>query len=168
MKAGTSDIAKPKTAAGERDIPINSELYEILLEARKEPHLPVFTKPKSGKRHIEKSMASMWNNFKRELDISMGATVYRNEIKESVVADDLRPYCLRHTYATDLQDAGVPINVARYLMGHSDIRVTSKIYTHTTDIVIQDAARKIENAGIYNGKNLTDGGKNGGRSRVEI
>lgn len=56
----------------------------------------------------------------------------------------LQPYCLRHTYCTDLQRAGVPLNVAKYLMGHSDISVTANIYTHTTEDVIRDAADKIE------------------------
>jgi site-specific recombinase XerD len=73
----------------------------------------------------------------------MGATVYRNEIIVSKVADDLVPYCLRHTYGTDLQDAGVPINVAKYLMGHSDITVTANIYTHTTLDALTETSKKI-------------------------
>ena len=59
-------------------------------------------------------------------------------------ASDLVPYCLRHTYCTDLQDAGVPINVAKYLMGHEDISTTGNIYTTTTEHAINDAAAKIE------------------------
>ena len=85
----------------------------------------------------------MWDNFKRELDIIMGAEVYRNKITRSVVADDLAPYVMRHTYCTDLQDAGVPINVAKYLMGHSSILVTSKIYTHMTELTMNETADKI-------------------------
>ena len=73
----------------------------------------------------------------------MGAKLYRNKIVLSVIASDLVPYCLRHTFCTDLQDAGVPINIAKYLMGHSDISLTAKIYTHTTDKAIQEAAKKI-------------------------
>ena len=61
----------------------------------------------------------------------------------SVVAADLVPYCLRHTFGTDLQDAGVPLNVARYLMGHADVSTTSKVYIDTTKRSIQDAARKM-------------------------
>jgi site-specific recombinase XerD len=52
-------------------------------------------------------------------------------------------YCLRHTYCTDLQRAGVPLNIAKYLMGHNDISVTANIYTHTTDDDINSAAKKI-------------------------
>ncbi len=146
MKAGTRQIDTPKTPAGVRDIPIPDSLYEALLAAKKGPFEPVFTKPLSGKRHDDKSMQAMWGNFKRELDIAMGAKLYRNKITLSVVAPDLVPYCLRHTYGTDLQDAGVPINIAKYLMGHSDISVTANIYTHVTESAIADAAKKINTA----------------------
>jgi integrase len=143
MKSRTKVIGKPKSDAGIRDIPIPDALISDLLAAKADPFEPVIVKPLSEKRHDEHSMMFMWNNFKRELDISMGAQLYRNKIIISVVASELTAYCLRHTYCTDLQDAGVPINVARYLMGHSDIRVTSKIYTHTTDKAIEDARERI-------------------------
>ena len=53
-----------------------------------------------------------------------------NKIVTPKVAEDLTTYCLRHTFATDLQKAGVPINVAKELMGHEDISVTANTYTH--------------------------------------
>lgn len=45
-------------------------------------------------------------------------------------ADDLVPYCLRHTFCTDLMKKGVDIRVAQKLMGHSTIDLTSTIYSH--------------------------------------
>lgn len=143
MKAHTKDIGIPKTIAGIRDIPIKYELFTALSSAHGKPFDPVFTQPTTGKRHTEESMRSLWGNFKRHLDISMGASVYRNKIIVHAIAPDLVPYCLRHTYCTDLQDAGVPINVARYLMGHNDISVTAKIYTHTTEKALDDVAKRI-------------------------
>jgi len=144
MKAGTTRIGDPKSAAGVRDIPIPDELYAALKAAPHDnPFEPVFKQLSTGKRHSQDSMQGMWESFKRELDISMGAKVYRNKITVSAVATDLVPYCLRHTYCTDLETAGVPINVARYLMGHANIAMTSKIYTHTTIKTLKDAAAKI-------------------------
>jgi len=155
MKATTKAIGAPKSAAGVRDVPINKNLLPALRAARGGPFEPVFAQPTTGKRHTTESMRCLWENFKRHLDISMGAKVYRNKIVISVVAGDLVPYCLRHTYCTDLQDAGVAINLARYLMGHEDISVTAKIYTHTTDKALDDVAKKIN--GDAAGGNL--GGK---------
>jgi len=156
MKAGTNEIGEPKSKSGIRDVPINNKLLPDLLKVRKSPFESVFVKQVSGKRHDKKSMANMWRSFKRHLDIRMGAKVYRNKITLSVVAPDLVPYCLRHTYCTDLQDAGVPINVARYLMGHTNISMTSRIYTHTTEKVIKEAAEKINNATIIDNEEMVE------------
>lgn len=142
-EAYTGNIKAPKTAAGIRYIPIPDTLLAALATQKRGPFEPVFTQPTTGQRHTKSSMRSMWLNFKRELDILMGAKVYRNKIILSIVATDLAPYCLRHTFATDLQDAGVPINIAKYLMGHTDISTTASVYTHTTEKAIQDAADKM-------------------------
>jgi hypothetical protein len=53
-------------------------------------------------------------------------------------------YCLRHTYATDLQAAGVPINVAKTFLGHEDISTTGNIYTHDSKASFEDARAKID------------------------
>jgi integrase len=133
-ESGSSGRIKgPKTASGVRDIPIHSELLPKLQSARKavkaRPTDYVF-KTAAGNRQNENSLRRLWTGFKRDLDIYMGAETYRNKIIKSVVADDLVPYCLRHTFCTDLEKAGVPINIAKELMGHSDITMTANIYTH--------------------------------------
>lgn len=147
MKAKTRDIGAPKSDAGVRDIPIPAELLPTLLACRAGPFDPVFARATKGLHHTESSMRNMWDSFIRALDIHMGAKLYRNHIVLSVVAPDLTPYCLRHTYGTDLQDNGVSINVARYLMGHEDISTTSRIYIHITEKTLQAAADLINGRG---------------------
>lgn len=144
LEAGKSrEVKEPKSKAGIRSIPIPDELLQEFAKNKKGPFEPVFTQQKAPKPHTRTSGNCLWRSFKRALDIYMGAEVYRNKIVHSKVAPDLFPYCLRHTYGTDLQDAGVPINIAKYLMGHSDISVTANIYTDTTERVINEAAAKI-------------------------
>ena len=140
MESGRDVMKAPKTTAGIRTVPIPDDIYDDLLARKGDPFDPVFTQQTNGKRHTESSRNKAWKNIMRNMDIMMGATVYRNEIKVSVIAPDLVPYCLRHTYCTDLQNKGVPINVAKYLMGHSSISVTANIYTHITDEAIKNAA----------------------------
>lgn len=148
LESGTTDSFKaPKTAAGVRDVPIPLLLLTDLQCAQGGPFDFVFTQQLAAnqkKHHTESSLYSYWKSFKKALDIHMGATVYRNQIIESKVAEDLTPYCLRHTYCTDLQDAGVPLNIAKYLMGHDDVSVTANIYTHTTAGAIQSAIEAID------------------------
>ncbi len=62
--------------------------------------------------------------------------------KDAGLDTDVTMYCLRHTYCTDLQTAGVPINVAKDFMGHSSITLTANIYTHTSDKSWLDASDK--------------------------
>lgn len=128
-ESGTGAIKPPQTPAGIRDIPIHAELLPKLHSAQGEPFSPVFP-TQSGNRQNGDSLRRLWQGFRRALDIHMGARVYRNKIVESVVANDLTPYCLRHTFCTDLQRTGMPINVAKELMGHADIQTTANIYTH--------------------------------------
>jgi len=42
-------------------------------------------------------------------------------------------HSLRHTFCTLLAKQGVPLKTASVLMGHSDIGVTAKVYTHVDD-----------------------------------
>lgn len=149
-ESGADRIKAPKTDAGIRDIPMRAALREKLLEKKGKPFSPVFP-TMEGNRQNENSLRRLWTGFKRDLDIHMGAEVYRNKIVRSVIADDLTPYCLRHTFCTDLQKAGVPLNVAKELMGHSDIQTTANIYTH------RDTGLLHENMSLLDG-----GGKTGG------
>jgi integrase len=144
LESGTSDSFKaPKSDAGFRQVPIPDDLFEDFKRKRGKPLDYIFTQVKTenkGKHHTETSMRRYWLSFLRALDISLGAKVYRSQIIKSMVADDLCPYVLRHTYGTDLQNATVPINVAKYLMGHADIATTANIYTHESDEIIKLAA----------------------------
>ena len=164
VESGTNELKQPKTKAGIRSVPIPDEIYSELLATRGLPFDSVFLQPRGRVRHTETSRRKAWDSLKKQIDISMGAVYEKREAKDgkqrmtqvlSVVPRDLVPYCLRHTYCTDLQDRGVPINVAKYPMGHSSIQVTAGIYTHITDAAIEDAAKRI-------------GGKIGGSGEAEV
>lgn len=156
LESGSRDSIKdPKSAAGVRSVPIPEKLLPKLVKPEDGDFKYVLLQPVGRKRHTESSLNDLWNNFKRCLDIQMGAEVYRNQIKRHCWEVDplheseenweaLVPYSLRHTYGTDLQRAGVPINVAKYLMGHSDISVTANIYTDTTPDVVTAAGSALD------------------------
>lgn len=142
VESGSTEIKDPKTESGFRDIPIRAELRKRLLDAKGDPFAPVFP-TQAGNLQNSNSILRLWKSFKRALDIDMGAELYRNKIIRHAVADDLTPYCLRHTFCTDLERAGVPINVAKVLMGHSDISVTANIYTHKDSNVLHAAINQV-------------------------
>lgn len=110
-------VGKSKTEAGTgRKIPIPPQLKSALIEHKLKGFNDkyVFVRVKNNKLPLdENAFYHAWHNFCREMDIANGATVYRNQITKSTLASDLEPYLLRHTFCTDCQTAGVPLNVAR-------------------------------------------------------
>lgn len=126
-------IGSPKTAAGVRDVPIPDALAERLKTAirRPEDRLLVYS---TGHPYNRFYVNLSWDSFKQCMRQLSGS-----------IADDLVLYDFRHTYCTNLQAAGVPINVARELMGHSSIKMTATIYTHHSDAAVESAREKINN-----------------------
>ena len=137
-ESGSRDVKGPKTSSGIRDIPIHRDLGWRLKEAKGEPFALVFPN-QNGVIQTESAMRRAWKSFRKELG-TLGP-----------VSKDLTPYCLRHTFCTDLQRAGVPINVAKELMGHSDIQTTANIYTHTDATVLHSGIALLDGTGGNSG-----------------
>lgn len=138
-------VGETKSVSGVRSIPIPACIQDVFASPGELTDF-VFLSP-TGKRYCASGLRKQWKSFLQAVDVLLGAS-YVNwyggiKITESVLAPDLTMYCLRHTYCTDLEAAGVPINVARYLMGHSSIDLTARIYTHARDDIIERAAEKI-------------------------
>ena len=152
LESGTGAVKGPKTSAGVRDVPIHAALLPRLLAACGKPFEPVFT-GREGHRLNSNSQYRQWSTFKRAMDIHMGAEVYRNKVVKSVIADDLTPYCLRHTFATDCARAGVPLETVRWLMGHADISTTANIYQHRDGETLHKGMALLESAGGKSGGN---------------
>ena len=142
IESGTKTVKAPKTPAGVRDIPMRQELRDRLLDAQGRPYDLVFPAPAGGVRSAN-SLQRLWGSFAHALDLHMGAKVQDGVITKHALAPDLTPYCLRHTFCTDLQRAGVPINVAKELMGHANISVTANIYTHRDQKVLHSNMAKL-------------------------
>ena len=120
-------VGAPKTQAALRTVPIPHHLVQLLREHQGEPFELVCPFNEGQRR-------AMWKSVKRHMNIAMGCKVKNNKLLRPFPLDEkFDMYYLRHTYCTDLERAGVPINVARRLMGHSNIAITSKIYTHDND-----------------------------------
>ncbi|MDR0914393.1 MAG: site-specific integrase [Oscillospiraceae bacterium] len=130
-----------KTPAGNRVIKLNIELIELLRKKLKQSdNIYIFTAATTGKLLTEKQIARKWSNFKRELDIVLGAELYRNEIVETKLLPGLHMHCLRHTAITNLVLAGADLKDVQTFAGHSDVQTTLNIYTHVNK---KQAAKRV-------------------------
>ena len=134
-------IRGTKTANADRWVPLPVDLYEKLKD--KGPFEPLAPTEK-GTKCSQTTYYRLADRLRRELNISMGCRVYRNQLVPPYpLSEDFVPYCLRHTYCTDLQKKGVDVRTAQYLMGHGTIAMTADIYTHVDDSQILNAANAL-------------------------
>ena len=132
-------IRGTKTATADRIVPIPNELFEIIGNTPKNEYIATM---QTGNKLKYENRSKLWNSFTRELNLSMGCKTYRNQLLPPYpVAPDLVPYCLRHTYCTDLARKGIDIRMAQKLMGHTDIQMTANIYTNFMQDDIVGAAK---------------------------
>lgn len=70
--------------------------------------------------------------------------IFRNTLKASGINKKLSFHALRHTHATLMLKAGVPMKVVSERLGHSSIKVTMDTYAHLLPSMDQDAVEKFE------------------------
>jgi|GEM_PF-5216288 len=100
----TADIAKGKSI---RTVPMHDKVWKILS----------MTVPNA-------------EGILFDFDTNFVDKVWRFARKEMEVADkNFVPHAIRHTVATDLLKAGVPVTKVQALLGHEDV-TTTMIYTH--------------------------------------
>ena len=130
-------IRGTKTVNSDRYVPVPLDFYNRI----KDLH-GLIAPNNAGKQMDDSSYKRLVSTLKREMNISMGCRVYRNQLVPPYpLASDFVPYMFRHTYCTDLQKAGVDIRTAQILMGHADISTTANIYTHQDHETLAKAAR---------------------------
>ena len=125
-------VEKTKTESGCRMIPMSDEVYLALyniLAGRPRPKREVMVDGYTGfllldqngnpkvALHIEHVVTRIWEKYNRENVIPL---------------PKITPHVFRHTFCTNMANAGMDLKSLQYLMGHSDVSVTLNVYTHTS------------------------------------
>jgi site-specific recombinase XerD len=55
----------------------------------------------------------------------------------------ITPHVLRHTFCTNMANAGMDLKSLQYLMGHSDAGITMNVYTHASFAQAEKSMQKI-------------------------
>ena len=129
----TSCIKEPKTKHGMRTLPIPQALQSDITEYIKTLQGNYLFTKKDGEIINRSSFRKMWGGISKRIKEK-----YQTEIS-------FTPHTFRHTYATNLYHAGVDLKTAQYLMGHANVEVLLKIYTHLDDEKKSNCADIINN-----------------------
>lgn len=122
-----------KTEAARRTLPMGQLLTEHLQRVRAGSVSPYVLSMKNGESLTKSAFRSMWTAVDRRT-VGKGR-VPRDFGKKyggmEVTLDfDVHPHLLRHTYITQLFEAGLDIKQVQYLAGHSKPEMTMRVYTH--------------------------------------
>lgn len=140
-----------KGKESERTIPIPAELSNLFREVEGKKHgMYVFPPVESDGMMTKTNLRRMWHTIRREVDIEMGAVLYRNQIKQHAFDQSVSAYYLRHTCCTHWFEMGLDLKTVQYLMGHADIKTTANIYMHFMGASVDKAGDIIR--GKFNGK----------------
>lgn len=124
-----------KTEAGERVIPIQSELMEELIDAD-------FWKRADVQRYGYSSSLLIPGADGKYFSYR-AFSKYLAELSERMIGRRITSHALRHTHVSLLAAAGVDLETISRRIGHSDSDVTRDIYFHITKQLINKDAEKV-------------------------
>ena len=140
-------VEKPKTASGERYIPMTDEVYRAFQNAvqrRKQPKVELLIDGHTGFLFLDKDGKP---KVAMHLEHVMKRIVDRyNEAHEDKLPS-ITPHVLRHTFCTEMANSGIDLKSLQYLMGHSDAGVTLNGSTHASYEAAENAMRKAVGSG---------------------
>lgn len=135
IRENTSVIKEPKTKSGYREIPIPDLLFTELIQYISK-HKTFYLFPmKNGEPSSRSSFRKMWNSIMKKTQCTAEVLAKKIAQDENVkifydTSISFTPHIFRHTYATNLYYANIDIKKAQYLLGHSSLEMTLKVYTH--------------------------------------
>lgn len=136
---------RAKTEAGVRVLPICQVLYSALASVPADQRHGFVCRSSTGRQLSGQTARTGIAQFCRVMTRLLNGEPPENPVRLSKAEQEAReafhasdeyitfsftPHDLRHTFATALYDAGVPVKAASYFMGHKDVRITLELYTH--------------------------------------
>ena len=143
--SGNYYVDTPKTKSGVRQIPMNTNVCEALervLKNRRQTATPIIVGGYTrflflNQNGLPKVAANYENMFR-------GLVKKYNKCHEEALPKVMTPHTLRHTFCTNLANAGMNPKALQYIMGHSNINMTLNYYAHATpDNAIAEMERLI-------------------------
>jgi len=127
-KGGVYVMGPLKTKSGKREVPMSVEVYDTffrIVEKRKEQNIDWVVDGHSGFLFLDKDMKPK-TALHYEKMVQRAKTEF-NETHEYQLKI-VTPHVFRHTFCTELAEAGMLPQNLQYIMGHADFGTTMKYY----------------------------------------
>ena len=136
---GGAIFQEPKTKSSIRTLSLNSKVVEVLKEHKKSQESEKALNPDYEDNHLvfcqRSGKALDPNNFKR---------TFNQWLKKAGLPAGIRFHDLRHTFATNMINAGIDIKTVQSFTGHSDTRTLLDIYAKQVQEAQKSAIEKIK------------------------
>lgn len=132
-------VGPPKTKRAKRDVPIPAPTVQVLWAWRDRQN----SERDALRRDYQPSSDHETPVFTDALGKRTNPLAADRAFRRAVKAAELprcTPHSLRHSYATQLLEAGVPLIVVSRALGHSSIAVTADTYSHLTATQVEQAS----------------------------
>ena len=136
-KTRTLEFRRPKTGNWS-GIPLTARAYEILKRRK-----PVALADEKN-RFFPVSKHSIRHNWNKYMRLCGFVKKSKDRNGGETFATIYQPYSTRHTFVTRLVEAGVQAKQVMDLAGHTCIETTMLYYTHSTDDLLQDSIKSLE------------------------
>lgn len=154
MDDRTGKLGELKTPAANRLVPLVSDLRAYLLPRRGLPTAPV-APDKHGNHLAQASALRRWIRLMQACGyvepIEEGETKYPPDDIRGKFRPTIQPYLMRHNYITMCWENGIDVQLVAKIVGHTDVAVTMRTYTHLNNTHIVYAKNQFEE--MFSGKN---------------
>ena len=136
-KTRTLEFRRPKTGNWS-GIPLTARAYEILKRRK-----PVALADEKN-RFFPVSKHSIRHNWNKYMRLCGFVKKGKDRNGGETIATIYQPYSTRHTFITRLVEAKVQPKQVMDLAGHTCIETTMLFYTHSTDDLLKDSIKSLE------------------------
>jgi len=149
-RGGRYYVEKTKTESGCRFIPMTDEVYQSLkniLANRAKLHIEQMVDGYSGFILLDKdNRPKVALHIENEMRWAMKKYI---KLHPDQPLPHITPHVFRHTFCTNMANAGMDVKNLQYLMGHSDVGVTLNTYTHASYEKASEQLAKIIDIGRF-------------------
>ena len=144
--SGELYIESTKSSAGERIVPLSKkaiECFDSVIKNRKKVMVEPVVDGYSGFIFIrDNGEPKCGGQYTTELKYILKK--YNSKNPEHLI-QKLSPHVLRHTFCTNMLNAGLNIKSLQYIMGHSTANITLNVYSHSSPKMAAEHFRELEN-----------------------